>query len=100
MINIIAGTVAKGPFKGRYCFKILPTWYAEYTRDGTVLEKGRFCINDEDIIYDPDFDELHKTLYAIEIQGPGKVAVAQIETPVMGKEKRFRFYRVKNASLS
>ena len=100
MINILAGTVAKGPFKGRYCFKILPTWYAEYTRNGTVLEKGRFCSNDEDIIYDPDLGKLHKTLYAIEIQGPGKVIVAQTDKPVINKKSFFRFYRVKDASIS
>jgi hypothetical protein len=93
MINIIVGTVAEGPLKGRYTFKIEPNWYAEYQKDDNIISKGRFCINDEDIIYDPDLGEIHKTLYAIEIQGPGKVAVAQIETPVVGKEKRFRFYQ-------
>jgi len=95
MINIMVGTVPEGIFKGRYTFYLTTGWYAEYQRDGNVVARGRFCSNDEDVLLDPELGEVHKTLYVMEIQGPGKIAVAQVKKSVVGMDRRYRFYQTK-----
>ena len=85
MINVLAGCVIDGPYKGRYIFRIQPNWSAEYLRDEIALCSGWFLDNDEDL------DGYKKTAWVIEVTGRGKCEIVQTWDKI--ERKQYRFYQ-------